>query len=190
MAAFADDVRIRVADEGLSPDVARFDTKEFSGDDQIVLERDGVKVTAFQVDHGEKIKPAYGYRIDYRGRSVVLSGDTRVSENLIRHARGVDLLVHEAVIVNDAAMAANPGFRAIAAHHTTGREAGQVFARARPRLAVLSHLVFLTDLEHPRPTAADLQAQAREGYDGPMLVGSDLMAFNVGQTEAAASVVP
>jgi len=49
-----------------------------------VYERNGVRVTAFQVDHGPEIKPAYGYRIDCRGRSVLISGDTRFSENLVR----------------------------------------------------------------------------------------------------------
>jgi ribonuclease Z len=53
-----------------------------------------VKITAFEVDHAP-IKPAFGYRIDHAGRSVVLSGDTRVSDNLIRYAQGVDVLVHE-----------------------------------------------------------------------------------------------
>lgn len=60
----------------------------------VVYESGGVKVTAFAVDHGV-VKPALGYRVDYGGRSVVLSGDTRYSENLIRFAQGADVLVHE-----------------------------------------------------------------------------------------------
>jgi ribonuclease Z len=63
----------------------------------VVYDKAGVKVTAFEVDHAP-VTPAFGYRIDYAGRSVVLSGDTRVSENLIRHAQGVDLLVHEVFV--------------------------------------------------------------------------------------------
>ena len=62
----------------------------------IVFDEQGVKVTAFLVDHGP-VTPAFGYRVDYRGHSVALSGDTRVSENLIRFAQGVDVLVHEVV---------------------------------------------------------------------------------------------
>ena len=57
-------------------------------------------VTAFEVDHGALIKPAYGYRIDYEGRSVILSGDTRYSENLEKHAQGATLVVHEVAIAN------------------------------------------------------------------------------------------
>ena len=60
----------------------------------IVYQANGVKVTAFLVDHGP-VKPAFGYRVDYRERSVVLSGDTRPSENLVKFAKGADLLIHE-----------------------------------------------------------------------------------------------
>jgi ribonuclease Z len=52
----------------------------------VVYGRDGIKITAFLVDHGE-VKPALGYRVDFAGHSVVLSGDTRYSENLIRFLR-------------------------------------------------------------------------------------------------------
>ena len=65
----------------------------------VVYERGGVKVTAFLVDHAE-IKPAFGYRIDYAGHSVTLSGDTRPSENLIKYAQGTDVLVHEVLDVD------------------------------------------------------------------------------------------
>jgi ribonuclease Z len=61
----------------------------------IVFDNNGVKVTAFVVDHG-RVKSAFGYRVDYGGHSVALSGDTRFSENLIEFSRGVDVLIHEA----------------------------------------------------------------------------------------------
>jgi ribonuclease Z len=60
-----------------------------------VLERNGLKITAFKVDHAPVV-PAYGYRFDYRGRSVVVSGDTAKSGNLIQIATGADLVIHEA----------------------------------------------------------------------------------------------
>ena len=62
----------------------------------VAFEQNGVKITAIEVDHAP-VEPAYGYRIDYEGRSVVLSGDTRIFDNLVRAAAGVDLLVHEVV---------------------------------------------------------------------------------------------
>ena len=63
----------------------------------MVFDQHGVVVRAFEVDHGD-IAPAFGYRIDVAGRSLVLSGDTRFSENLIRVAEGTDVLVHEVAL--------------------------------------------------------------------------------------------
>jgi ribonuclease Z len=107
----------------------------------IVFDQEGVKVTAFLVDHSP-VTPAFGYRVDYRGRSVVLSGDTRVSENLLRFAEGVDVLVHE-VLDADTAQGYFPNnpkiAEAILAKHTTPEQAGLLFARVKPRLAVYSH---------------------------------------------------
>ncbi len=61
---------------------------------KVILEEAGLKITAFQVEH-EPVYPAVGYRFDYKGRSVLISGDTIYSRNLLRHAQGVDLLIHE-----------------------------------------------------------------------------------------------
>src|SRR5262249_43222055 len=64
-----------------------------------VFDKDGLRITAFAVDHFPVV-PAYGYRFDYRGRSIVISGDTKKSDNLIRHAQGADLLVTEGIGAN------------------------------------------------------------------------------------------
>ena len=137
----------------------------------VVFEEDGLKVTAFLVDHAP-ITPAFGYRVDYRGRSVVLSGDTRVSENLVKHAAGVDVLVHEAVdAVALRAASTNPTLtERIIAHHTTGEEAGQLFARVKPRLAVYSHA----------PGSEALTTQTRKHYSGPLQGAEDLLTIDVG----------
>ncbi|MEA1227975.1 hypothetical protein ODQ17_01250 [Acinetobacter sp. IRS14] len=58
-----------------------------------VYNKDGVKVTAVLVDHGH-VEPAYGFRVDYAGHAVVLSGDTTYSSNLVKQAKDVNLLVH------------------------------------------------------------------------------------------------
>lgn len=77
-AAYAADIKGREEDQHLPADGVTANVEEFTKDG-IVYEKDGVKVTAFEVDHG--IRPAYGYRIDYDGRSVLLSGDTRMNDN-------------------------------------------------------------------------------------------------------------
>ncbi len=136
----------------------------------VVFDEHGVTVTAFLVDHGP-VRPALGYRVNYRGRSVVLSGDTRVSENLISHAQGVDVLIHE-VIDPDALRAAPDAavVAAIIAHHTTPEQAGEVFRRVHPRLAVYSHA----------PNTERVLARTRTTYDGPLQGPEDLLTIVIG----------
>jgi ribonuclease Z len=179
--AYAADIRIRIADEHLPPEGARVLAEEFEADG-VVFEKDGVRVTAFEVDHGAEIKPAYGYRIDYKGRSVVLSGDTRFSENLVKYATGADVLVHEV-------MAARPELlkdevvQRIMAHHTSPQEAGTVFTRAQPKLAVYTHLTLSArPPAFPAITVDELIAQTRETYTGPLEVGDDLMSVAIDDT--------
>ena len=93
----------------------------------VVYKNGGVKVTAFLVDHGE-IKPAFGYRVDYGGHSVTLSGDTRPSENLIKFAQGTDVLIHEVIDPEAFVSTDSPQQRTqIIEHHTTPEQAGIVF---------------------------------------------------------------
>jgi ribonuclease Z len=170
LTAFDADIRLRRDVDEKAPargiEVEAHDIRE-----GVVHEKDGVRVTAFLVDHGP-VKPAYGYRVDYAGRSVAMSGDTRVSESLIAAAKGVDVLIHEAV--DAAALKAQaPSQRlydAVVAHHTTPAEAGAVFARVGPRLAVFSHSA---------GTPA-IVAGARTAFAGRIEMGEDLMVIDVG----------
>ena len=92
--AFKEDIKIRVAppenhsEEGLK-------TKTYEIQQGLVFEKNQLKVIAFDVDHGGGVKHAYGYKIIYKGRSVVISGDTNYSANLVSHAKNSDLLIHE-----------------------------------------------------------------------------------------------
>lgn len=151
--------------------------------DGAVYERNGVKVTAFEVDHGVFIKPAYGYRVDYDGRSVVISGDTRFSENLIEHATGANLIVHEVAMANQAYYDQTPVVRYIMAHHISPTEAGELFRRTTPKLAAFTHFVFLGAPGFPAPTPDDLVPKVREKYSGPLALGVDLTAFEIGKDE-------
>jgi ribonuclease Z len=184
--AYAADVRIRIADQLLPPAGGKFITEEFSADG-VVYEGDGVRVTAFEVDHGDKIKPAYGYRIDYQGRSVLISGDTRFSENLIRNGAGVDLLVH-AIAGSKPELLQNPIVKRILDHHTLPPEAATVFNRTKPKLAVYTHLVLQRTPTVSPPTFEEIVAETRKTYSGPLQVGEDLMSFDI--TEAGVKVNP
>ncbi len=175
--AYAADIRIRIADENYPPEGVAVISEEFQKEG-IIYEKNGIRVIAFEVDHGDAIKPTYGYRIEYKGRTVVISGDTRFSENVIKYATGVDLLIHEVAAIrpeleNDAQV------RRVMAHHTSPQEAGRVFSRARPKLAAYTHFVLLARPNVPSVTFAELTAQTRETYDGPLEIGEDLMAFEI-----------
>ena len=174
--AFAYDIHVRRdVDEKLNKEAIELLTADIQPG--VVYNKRGVKVTAFLVDHAP-IEPAFGYRIDYAGHSVVLSGDTRFSENLIKHAQNVDVLIHEAV--NPQAIRAHrpqsqppDRLEKIIAHHTSAEQAGMVFARSKPRLAVFSHI-----------NDDDLITPARKNYSGPLETGEDLMTIVIGEKVA------
>lgn len=178
--AYQADIRIRMVDEKLPRSGVTILTTEII--EGVVYEKNGVKVTAFNVDHGEFIKPAFGYRIDYQGRSVVLSGDTRVSENLIRFAHGTDVLFHEVAAAKPENLRTSEAARRIIGHHTTPEDAGRVFTRVKPRLVIYTHIVLLsTDPAISAPTVEDLLSLTRKTYSGPLEVGEDLMSIDVGE---------
>lgn len=141
----------------------------------VVYERDGVKVTAFLVDHGE-IKPAYGYRVDYAGHSVTMSGDTRPNDNLVKFAQGTDVLIHEVIDVDDyqnsGSLDTSEQSKKIIGHHTTAEQAGVIFSRVKPKLAVYSHIV--------PPDVPNVIPHTRKTYSGPLVVGEDLMTIEIG----------
>jgi ribonuclease Z len=175
--AYRRDIEIRIADEQLPPEGVAVIVDEFD-QDGVVFDQGGVRVLAFEVDHGAAITPAYGYRVEYDGRVAVISGDTRYNENVIRYGKGADLLIHEVAIVRPELML-EPFIQRIMAHHTTAREAGMVFSRTRPKLAAFTHLVFLASETVPPASIADLIDETRQSYSGPLEVGEDLMSFLV-----------
>lgn len=149
--------------------------------DTTALEDSGLKVTAIRVNHGP-VKPAYGYRFDYMGRSVTISGDTAPDDNLARVAHGSDVLVHEGLspeltkIFEDAARKAGrtrPAkiFHDIPGYHTSPVDAAKIANKAQAKLLVFTHLLpilpnaiaeraFLRGVSDVRPGGVTL------GYDG------------------------
>ena len=145
----------------------------------VVYDESGVKITAFDVDH-RPVEPAFGFRIDYQGRSVVLSGDTRPSENLVKFAQGADLLIHE--VVAPKALIARTGHftarhqQAVIEHHTTPEQAGEIFTRVGAKLAVYSHIVGGLGND----SDDELIEGTKKTYSGRFEIGEDLMAFEIG----------
>jgi ribonuclease Z len=145
--------------------------------DGVVYERDGVKVTAFPVEHADG-NPAFGYRVDWASRSVVLSGDTTYSENVVKHGAGADLIVHNVIAFSDR-LSQMPEMKGVLAKLTTPEQAAEVFKKTRPKLAVFSHIV--TKELHGKIGEDQIITRTRAaGYDGPLDMGLDRMEIVVG----------
>ncbi|MEV5885058.1 MBL fold metallo-hydrolase [Streptomyces sp. NPDC052020] len=180
-AAFAASTNAFVAEGfGIDP-VSMLEVSEVSapfGTVETVLDTPALKVTATRVPHGN-MSPSYAYRFDTEDGSVVFSGDTSRSDDLIALARDCDLLIHEAV---DTAWFERQGMpAALVGHmrevHTEVGEIGPIAAAARARRVVLSHLAPADPAQLPdREWAAAARASARAaGYRGRVTVGHDLM---------------
>jgi ribonuclease Z len=136
----------------------------------VVYEDPDVTITAFAVDH-RPVEPAFGYRFDSGGKSIVISGDTRPSENLIRHAAGVDVLVHEVYLPEYLDKVDTPEVAARLKHyHSSPEEVGEVAQRAGVKLLVLTHLV-------PGNEDKAILERVSKKFSGKVVAGKDLMRF-------------
>ena len=171
IAAWAEDTVVRVNGlERETPGGYRVDVHEVRPG--VVYDSGGVRVTAIEVSHGSW-KYAYGYRIDTRSRSVVISGDTRYSDALAKAAEGVDVLVHEAYIDTRIERERRPGGdlwpQYMREFHTSNVELGRLAAKAKPRLVIISH----TMLGGGTPEEM-LEGVRRGGFTGRVVVAKDL----------------
>ncbi len=139
-----------------------------------ILDRDGMQISAFLVEH-DPVKPAYGYRFDGEGRSLVISGDTRPCENLMKWSHGVDVLIHECCEMARTSWTPGCGWptveekiRDLASYHTQPDEIGRVAEGARPKRLVMTHLM-------PGSEPGELKGAAEKYFRGPVVVGDDLL---------------
>jgi ribonuclease Z len=174
LAAFSEDIAIRT--NGLEHETAggyRVDVHEIRSG--VVYERDGVRVTAIDVPHGSW-KHAFGYRIDTPDRSIVISGDTRPSENLVKAAQGVDVLIHEVYSAAGLKPEDRPGGQDWPQYcrefHTSDVELGALAARIRPRLLILDHTISFGSSDEEL-----LRVVRGGGFNGRAVVGKDLEHF-------------
>jgi ribonuclease Z len=145
-----------------------------------VLKDADLEIIAFTVDH-DPVHPAVGYRFVYKGRSVVISGDTKKSAAVQREAAGVDLLVHEALsgpltaLLKDGAVKAGRMnlakiFDDIPNYHTSPEEAAETARDAKVRYLLLNHIA--PPLPLPGLEKAFL-GEAPHIYSGPIRIGVD-----------------
>lgn len=153
--------------EKLYPEGAKIRVREIQ--EGIVYEiPEEVRITAFLVDH-DPVKPAFGYRFDAAQSSIVITGDTKPNSNLVRHAEGADILVHEAYVRSDSQAGTEETERwSIYDYHSSAREAGEAAEKAKVKILVLTHLI---------PSGAseeDFLNEAKKAFSGEIIVGKDL----------------
>lgn len=176
LALNAYDIDIRIRDEGRVPLAPLIHAHEMT-EAGLVMQDENVKVTATLVDH-PLVTPAFAYRFDGPDRSIVISGDTARSDNLVKLARGADVLVHEALWLPavDRIVARDPKAKTLKDHllasHTVVEDCGRVAQAAGVKTLVLSHLVPGGDA-----TITDEMwiNAARQHFQGRIIVGKDLM---------------
>ena len=170
------DVETRISNEGRVPIAPLVHVHEIR-DSGAVMSDANVKVTAALVDH-PPVVPAFGYRFDGPDRSVVISGDTAPSDNLVKLAHGADVLVHSVMyppaidrlvgrVPNAAALK-----ESILAHQTSAEDAGRIAQAASVKTLVLSHLVPADD---PQITDQMWIEAAQSRFRGKVIVGRDLL---------------
>ena len=197
--AYAEDARLRLAHHGAgviniatSALVAKEFGANFKGEltgEEVILQDGDLKVTAFEVDH-DPIRPAVGYRFDWRGRSVVLSGDTALSANLVENAKGADILVCESLSANMIAMvqaqmkaAGNLRISKIMAdipdYHVSPIDAAKMANDAGVKLLVYSHHIPSIQVSNPAYFAgvaavrpADQWVAGWDGYRVDLPIGT------------------
>ena len=176
--AVAFDVRLRERDEGRPPLAKLIRVDEFRGDG-IVYRDEHVTVRAARVDH-PPIRDAYAYRFDTADRSIVISGDTAPSTNLVRLAQGADVLVHEVLLADEAEVSRwlekppdHPLVQHVVRSHTSFHDVGRIARDAGVKTLVLSHFV-------PGDAPVDKEAVLTEigkSFQGKVLFGEDLMVL-------------
>ena len=171
--AYEVDHRVRRRQSGLAMDLGDLWAEEVEPG---VVYLDGeLKVTAFTVDHGE-VKPAFGYRVDYGSRSVVISGDTTYSSNLVVWAKGADVVIHEVMMASERLLKKNPRMQKVEKYHSSPKQAGQILAQIKPKLGILVHMLKFGVTEEQV-----LKALGKH-YKGEVRLGVDLMAVDVGDS--------
>jgi ribonuclease BN (tRNA processing enzyme) len=170
------DIDIRIRDEGRAPLLPLIHAHELRGAGLVVQDAN-VRVTCALVEH-PMVSPAYAYRFDTADRSIVISGDTARSDNLIALAKGADVLVHEAMFMPaiERLVARIPNASTLRQHlvasHTSAEDCGRIATAAGVKTLVLSHFVPPDD---PQVTEQMWLDAARQHFSGRIIVGRDLL---------------
>lgn len=177
LAGYAEDVEKRTQSTGRPPFRPMLEVSDITAPGP-VLEEGGLAISCAFVDH-PPFEVALGYRVDFGGKSVVVSGDTAPSPNLVELARGADVLIHEVVHPEAfAEITQNTNARTIREHmsrnHTMLDDVGKIAAQAGVKRLVLSHMI-----PHDGLSREDWVGPIRPHFNGEVIVGEDLMEIDV-----------
>ena len=172
----AADIDTRIADEGRVPLAALVHVHELTAAG-LVFQDEHVKVTAARVRH-PPVVPAFGYRFDAADRSIVISGDTAPSDELIALARGADVLVHDALfpagvdrlVANVPNAATTETEHPVPSHHRRGRRARGAGRRGEDAGALAFRAAGRSGDHGP-----DVARRGPDAFRGPVVVGKDLL---------------
>lgn len=173
------DIETRIVDEGRTDPKKLFTAHEFTKPG-VILENADVKVTTCRVHH-PPIEQAYAYRFDARDRSIVISGDTAYSPELVELARGADVLVHEVMYLPaiEALVKRLPNAKRLREHlmasHTLPADVGKLAHQAGIKTLVLSHFVPGDDASI---TDAHWAEDVKKEFKGRIIVGRDLLEID------------
>lgn len=137
----------------------------------VVYRDSNVTATAFAVAHGSW-RYAFGYRFDAAGTSVVISGDTRPTDAIVTACNGCDVLVHEVYSKKGFDRLDSASRRYHSTFHTSAIELGELARRARPRLLILSHILFFGESDD------EILAEVKSRYTGTTVIGQDLATYS------------
>ncbi len=171
--AYAADISYRVANVKLEDSRAKIESVEI--EEGIVYQQDGVTIHAFLVEHAP-VKPAFGYRLEFGDRAIVMSGDTTYSENLIKHAQNADLLIHEITAAAASLIERNKRLASVVAYHTNPSQMAAVLNKTKPRATILNHVLLFGV---PEDQVID---EIKQQYSGDVTMGYDLMKIGVGSS--------
>ncbi|WP_079911875.1 MBL fold metallo-hydrolase [Paenibacillus sp. 32352] len=178
--SFEFDVKLRVSYNLSDEAGSRIEYTECN--EGVVYDRDGIRITAFEVDH-RPVYPAIAYKFEYNGKSVVISGDTIPVPSMVQHSQGADLLIHEAYNKEwlDELIRRYPDYEKAlsnpAKYHTTTLEAADIARQAGVKHLVLTH--HIPAPEQNEPAEQEYIRGMNDIYNGPITVGRDLMSFDL-----------
>lgn len=186
MSVYGPDKKYRVDHHEWAVNEHGYDVDVHESQPGVVYDEDGLQITMFEVDH-LPVTPAVAYRFDYKGQSVVVSGDTIKVPKMIEMSEGCDILVHEAMNLQmlEIGRRTDNAFdnerrdkisADITDYHTPTHDVAEIARDAKVKKLVLTHMI-------PSPLNQAMEAMFIRGmrkiYKGPIKVGHDLMEVKV-----------